>query len=201
MIDLGLARIAGHRTTRTSLFSGAASDSFGGQRGYPEPRALGYRALGQSAQSFYDQAKQQIARFDSLATRTTKIANKAARDQIIQTYGLNDPTNNNLAAYMRNALQSDVSNAESYTPIAYEQGFPTHGPARGRVSKLKDFNDSFQSDVEQAENTYGILPDPQVITQYITTPGSMNWTWIVPIAGVAVLGLGIAWALGAFGRK
>jgi hypothetical protein len=174
--DLPITRVAisGSTSPRAPLFSSAAKEIFGlngyGLRGYaPAPRHF----LAQTtAQDFYNNAIQEIQKFDSIQARAAKIANKAARDQIIDTYGLNDPTNKDKAMYMRGALASDVANAQAYTPIAYEQGFPTHGPARGRVTKLHNFNRDFNADVTAAETQYGILPEPVVIERVVTTPAA-----------------------------
>ncbi len=177
--DLPIARVAisGSNSPRAPLFGVAAKEIFGlgggyNLRGYA-PAPPRRRILAQTtAQDFYNNAIQEIQKFDSIQARAAKIANKAARDQIIDTYGLNDPTNKDKAMYMRGALASDVANAQAYTPIAYEQGFPTHGPARGRVTKLHNFNRDFNADVTAAETQYGILPEPVVIERVVTTPAA-----------------------------
>jgi hypothetical protein len=154
--------------------------------------------LGQTdAQGFYVEAKNQIAQFDQLAAIVPRISNKQVRDQLVSDYGLLEPTNKDKALYMRNALASDVANAEKFTPIAYEEGFPTHGPARGRVTKLRNFNGDFRSAVKDAEAMYELLPTPQVITKTVTTPGGgTNWTVPLLVAGG---GVAIAALLGVFG--
>ena len=175
--DLPINRVAisGSNSPRAPLFSSAAKEIFGmngyGLRGYaPAPPR---RFLAQTtAQDFYNNAIQEIQKFDSIQARAAKIANKSARDTIIDTYGLNNPTDNNKAMYMRGALASDVANAQKYTPLAYEEGFPTHGPARGRVTKLHNFNRDFDADVTAAETQYGILPEPVVIERVVTTAGA-----------------------------
>lgn len=192
MYDLGMARISATRNTRVSQFSGAAVDSF---------TSLGRIVrLGSTAQDSYNQAKPAIAKFDSLVERTKRIANQSARDTIAVDYGLTDPSNKDKALYMRNALAGDVADAEKYTPIAYEQGFPALGPSRGRVTKLENFNSDFSNAVLSAENYYGILPEPQVITNYVTTTTTNPLNWIVPVIALGA-GLGLAALAGLFGKK
>ncbi len=172
---------------RSAVFGPGAGNIF--DFGGSAPRMAG-RRMGQTAQDFYNNAIPQIQKFDQLVTRTQKIANKASRDQIINDYGLNDPTNTDKAQYMRNALASDIANAQKYTPIAYEQGFPTHGPARGRVTKLQNFNADFEGAVKTAEDTYGILPEPVVIERVVTAPGAaMDYVPYVLVGGAAIAAL------------
>jgi hypothetical protein len=201
MYQLGMVLIGHGNGGRGSFFSQPQSDAF---RVGP---ALGYQPryqLGVTAQEAYVNGKAEIAEFDSLVARTAKIANKAVRDQIVKDYGLNEPENKDKALYMRNATASCVATADSYTPVAYEQGFPNHGPCIGRVTKLRNFNGNFRSEVRDAENTYGILPEPVVITQYLpgqaapAAAGGTNWTLPVVIGGGAIV---IAALLGAFGGK
>ena len=191
--DLPIARVAisGSNGPRAPLFGSAAKEIFGlggyGLQSYaPAPRR---RFLGQQAQDFYNNAIQEIQKFDSIQARAAKIANKSARDTIIDTYGLNDPTNKDKAMYMRGALASDVANAQKFTPIAYEEGFPTHGPARGRVTKLHNFNRDFEADVKSAEDQYGILPEPVVIERVVTTPGATDVLPYVLVGGAALAAL------------
>ena len=146
-------------------------------------------------------AQAAIQVFDNLVGRTARIANKTVRDQVVADFGLADPGNKDKAMYMRQALASDVANADKYTPVAYEQGFPAMGPSRGRVTKLQNFNSDFKSAVQDAEVTYGILPEPVVITQYLpgqTTSAPINWTIPVVVGGGALV---VAALLGAFSKK
>jgi hypothetical protein len=197
MYQLGMARISSRRTTRASYFSEAAVDSFAPGRGAPglgaQPHPA-YPALGQ-AQGYYDSAKTAIAVYDSLVARLQKVANQTARDQIAVQFGLTTPTDNTKAQYMRDALAYDVSVADSST---VDQGFPPTGPSRGRIIKLQSFNNDFEAAVKNAENTYGVLPAPQQITNYVTTQNPLNW--ILPVVAVGA-GFVIAGALGLFGKK
>lgn len=186
MLALGMARISGSRTTRASYFSGAAVDSFTAGLGAPSA------SLGKTAQDYYNQAKVAVAKFDSLVERLKKVANKTVRDGLAVQYGLTDPSNTDKAMYMRNALAFDISDAEKYSPVAYEEGFPSLGPSRGRVSKLESFDAGFEQSVQQAETTYGILPEPETITNYVTTTTAQPLNWILPVvalgAGIVIAG-------------
>lgn len=192
MYDLGMVMIGGSGTSiRPSLFGSSVVDNFGAGLAGP--------VLGQNAQQFYVNAKNAIAKYDQIIERVKRIANKTIRDQIVADYGLTEPANKDKSLYMRNALASDVANAEKFTPIAYEEGFPTHGPARGRVTKLNDFTSDFESAVKDAEVTYGILPEPQIIERLVNVPGAStggtNWTIPLVVAGG---GIAVAALLGAF---
>ena len=191
MYNLGMVMIGGSGTSiRPPLFSNSVVDNFG----------LAGPVLGQDAQQFYVNGKNAIAKFDSLVQRVARVANKTVRDQLIADYGLSDPSNKNKAMYMRNALASDVANAEKFSPIAYEEGFPTHGPARGRVTKLNNFDSDLESAVKDAEVTYGILPEPVVIEKLVTVPGASGTNWTIPLV-VAAGGIGVAALLGVFSGK
>jgi len=189
MYDLGMVMIGGSGgvAARPSFFSGSVVENFGVAR---------YNLGQNDAQQYYVDAKNLISEFDQLAAIVPRISNKPVRDQIASDYGLNDPTNKDKAMYMRNALASDVANAEKYTPIAYEQGFPTHGPARGRVTKLRNFNGDFRGAVKDAEALYELLPTPQIIEKTVTVPGGgTNWTVPLLVAGG---GIAVAALLGVF---
>lgn len=191
MFALGMARISAPRTTRQSYFSGAVVDSFAPGLGAPQA------SLGATAQNYYDKAKASVSMFDSLVERVKRIANKAERDGIAVTYGLTAPENQDKAMYMRNALAYDLSEAEKYSPIAYEQGFPALGPSRGRVAKLESFDTAFEAAVKNAENMYGILPEPETITNYVTTTTTNPLNWVLPVLALGV-GIVIAGFSGVF---
>lgn len=192
MYNLGMVMIGGSGGVgnRSSLFSASVMDNFG---------VAGYNLGQNDAQQYYVDAKNLIAEFDQLAAIVPRISAIQVRNQIASDYGLNDPTDKDKAMYMRNALASDVANAEKYTPIAYEQGFPTHGPARGRVTKLRNFIGDFRGAVKDAEAQYSLLPTPQVIEKTVTVPGGgTNWTIPLVVAGG---GIAVAALLGVFSGK
>lgn len=169
---------------RGSLFAAGVNDPFG--------HALG-SSLGQAGQSIYQNAKDQVKRFDSLVERTKKIAVKQVREQIADEFGLGEPGNKDKARYMREATAYDIGQAESFTPVNYYV-FEAPGPAKHRPGNLQGFNNDFQKRVEQAESTYGILPEPQVIEKIVEVPGATApaASPIVPIVvvgGLAVAGI------------
>lgn len=193
MHQLGIAAIAGNRT-RPSMFSMNAVETFNAGR-------MGGYTLGQAGQQIYARAKTALAKFDALVARTKKIANKTAREQVIKDYGLQESTNKDKALYMRNAVAGNVAEVDSYTPLNYLIYETRKGPDVGRVDKLEAFDRDFNSAVTDAENTYGILPEPVVIERLIMTAGtpaeSTTPNWVIPVVVVAT-GLGIAALFGVF---
>jgi hypothetical protein len=175
------------------MFNVSATDSF--QLGSP---SMPTRAsLGATGQDIYENGKKQIAIFDGLVERTKRIANKTARDLVIDSFGLAEPDNKDKALYMRNATAYSISQADSYTPINYYV-FEGPGPAKGRPAKLASFNSDFQSAVKDAELTYGILPEPVVIERTTTLSETPAWVLPVTIGAIAVAGLAV---LGVFKGK
>lgn len=193
MVPLRIASIGGFNGPRGSMFHGSATDSF--RLGSPTMPTSA--TLGASGQSIYEDGKKQIAIFDTLVERTKRIANKTAREQLIDTYGLSEPDNKDKALYMRNATASSVAQADAYTPINYYI-FEGPGPAKNRPRKLGEFNTDFAKDVKYAEDTYGSLPEPVVIER--TTTVSETPAWVMPVAIGAVALAGLA-AFGVFSGK
>lgn len=194
MIPLRMASIGGFNGPRGSLFHGSATDSFRlGSPSNPAQASLG----APTGQSIYEEGKRQIANFDALVERTKRVANKTAREQLIDTYGLSEPDNKDKALYMRNATAYSVSQADSYTPINY-MVFEGPGPAKNRPRKLGEFNTDFAKDVKYAEDTYGSLPEPQVIEKTTTISQVPGWVMPVTIGALAVAGLA---AFGVFSGK
>lgn len=189
MVPMQMASIGGFNGPRGSLFHGSATDSF--RMGSP---ALGANMVGQER---YNEARKQLATFDSLVERAKRIANKQAREDVINTFGLSQPDNKDKALYMRNAVAYDLSNAESYTPINYDI-YTSPGPAKSRPAKLKDFNSDFESAVKYAETTYGSLPEPVVIERTTTINQTPGWVLPVTIGAVAIAGLAV---FGVFSKK
>lgn len=194
MHQLGIAAIAGNRT-RPSMFSMNAVETFSAGR-------MGGFTLGQTGQQIYARAKTALAKFDALVVRTQKIANKMAREQVIKDYGLQESTNKDKALYMRNAVAGNVAEVDSYTPPNYLIYETRKGPDAGRVDKLEAFDRDFSSAVTDAENTYGILPEPVIIERLVMTAGapaesSGTPNWVIPVAVVAA-GLGLAAIFGVF---
>lgn len=194
MIPLRMASIGGFNGPRGTMFHGSATDSFQVGR-----LALGSNGLGVNTTGLarYQVAKTELAKYDDLVERTKRIANKTAREQLIDTYGLAEPDNKDKSLYMRNAVASNIADAESYTPINYDI-YTAPGPAKSRPDKLKSFNSDFASDVKYAEDTYGSLPEPQVIERTTTVSQVPAWVMPVTIGALAVAGLA---AFGVFSKK
>lgn len=191
MVPMRMASVGGFTGPRGSLFHGSATDTF--QLGEASPRFLGA-----SGQSLYALAQQQVAIFDSLLERTKRIANKQAREAVVEEFGLADPSNKDKSYYMRNAAAGDIAYAESFTPINYES-YEKPGPTKSRPGKLKDFNGDFSAVVKNAEDSYGILPAPQVIESIKTVNVSSIPGW-VPVVVVGAVGVAVLSALGVFGK-
>lgn len=193
MIPLRMAAIGGFSGPRGSMFQGTVTDSF--RLGSPSNPAQA--SLGATGQSIYEDAKKQIASFDDLVERTKRIGNRQSREEIADTFGLSEPDNKDKALYMRNATAYSLSQADSYTPINYYV-FEGPGPAKGRPTKLGYFNADFAKAVKYAEDTYGSLPQPQVIERTTTISQVPGWVLPVAIGSVAIAALA---ALGVFKGK
>lgn len=182
MVQLGLVRIGGAGLGRTSLFSAPLSEQF---RGGPAMEGL---FSFYSDQQYYDMAKAAVASFDRLSQRVSKIADKAARDAIINQYALNVDSPGTGLGY-RNLVASWIAKADATGDPG--DGFADddkHG--RAATDTLSSFDTKISSDVQDAELKYGILQTPAVV---LPQQGS-NWT--IPIVAVggavaiaAILGL------------
>lgn len=195
MYNLRMVAISGGPGGRGSFFGGSVSDGF--RAGYG--LGAGGYSLGQTPEEWYRRARSAMADFDTYALRTAKVANKTVREQIATDFGLNDPANKDKAMYMRAAVGYNAGQAESYTPPNYLI-YGVGQQAKNRVQSLENFNSDFRRAVTDAENTYGVLPEPQVIERVVTVPGAgapaANWTLPIVIGGGAVV---LAAALGLFG--
>lgn len=189
--------LAGSNGPRGSLFSSSVSDTFGFS-GAPRSASP---SLGQTkGENIYREAKEEVAEFDSLVTRTARIANKTAREELIRDFGLTDPSNKDKAQYMRDATAYNIRQAESYTPVN-TYIFEASGPAKNRPAKLEDYNNDFQEAVKYAEDTYGILPEPVVIERVVTVPGAAEGGgWVIPAVVGGGLAIGALALLGVFGK-
>jgi hypothetical protein len=194
MIPLRMASIGGFNGPRGSIFQGHVSNSFG------QGASMGDASMGQSqGQDLYNEGKRQLALYDNLYSRVQRIANKTVRDDIIRTYGLTEPGNKDKSLYAREVVAGDINKADSYSPPNYYI-YEAPGPTRNRPGRLADFNSSFKRDVEQAEITYGILPEPVVIERTTTQTVSEVPTWVMPVTIGAIAVAGLA-ALGVFSGK
>lgn len=192
--------ISGSHGPRASLFAPATKEIFGLGATMGFNPVLAAIALGQQqAQDYYNDAKQEISKWDMLVSRVAKMGigapGKEYRDKVIADFGLAEPTNKDKGQYMRNALATDVANADRYSPTpAYEEGFPSHGPSRGRVKKLRNFNSDLADAITYGETNYGINPEPVVIERLVqgpSAPGSSPWPYVI-VGGGVVVALAIA---------
>lgn len=196
MYNLGMVMISGGR--RPSMFSGGVTEGF---RGAPYAMGVPEYALGQTPEEWYARAKSAVSDFDSYAARTAKIANKAERERVAKDFGLTNPSDSDKAEYRRNDVQETVRQVESYSPPNYLI-YSVGQRARNKVQALENWNKDFRRAVTEAENTYGILPEPQVIERIVEVPGApgaapaVNWTLPVVIGGGAII---VAALLGVFG--
>jgi hypothetical protein len=189
---LQLTVISGTGTPKPSFFGGsvAASMGFNTQLGTPvQPRALGSLDHPVNAREWYERAKAGIARFDLLLDRTAKIANKTERENILEWVGTAADTSS--PAYRYASVVSDVKDdVEKFTPPNY--GAYDVDRRQNRVDKLWDFNGEFKNKVENAENVFGILPAPTVISKerIVEIPGGIPTSTLL-IGGAAVAGLAV----------
>jgi hypothetical protein len=183
--------ISGANGQRTPWFSPAVNDVFG-------PRGLG----ADTNQDWYNRAKREIAQFDGYVERLRRLANRQVREDLWKEY-VGDPADSESGSYRRNSVASDVASAESYTPINYMEF--SKATDRNRITKLDSINSAFKADMDSAEATYGLLPDPQIIERIIEVqvpgaPAAAPFP-IVPaivVGGVVLVGLAL---LGAFSGK
>lgn len=188
MLPMRIAVLSGYTGPRSSMFSGGAGDIFG----------LGSPSLGRSDAEWYSEAKEEVAEFDDLLTRTRKIANKQVREDLAKSY-IGDPGDSDSGIYRRNSVAANVSEAESYTPKVNMLVFG-QSRVQNRVQKLKDINSDFKSAVGASEATWGSLPAPQTIEtiKVVETQATPGWVAPVVIGALAIAGLA---ALGVFKGK
>lgn len=178
-------------TIRMVAISGRGNSLFANRMG--DVWSQGSPFLGQG-EDIYTRAKAAVARWDSLTDILRRIANKQVREDLAAKYGLTDPNNKDKGQYERDRVRDDIGLAESYTPINYRV-FVGPGPAKNRPARLEAWNHDLSDDVVAAEQEYGLLPEPQIITKTITQTISQLPGWVLPV-GAGVVGLGL---LGAFG--
>jgi len=168
------------------MFQGQSFQPIAGPGFLPQVRLAGYRPpavrpqmrgpyMGLSladGQRMYEDAKKAIATFDQLAYDVTRISFKPVRDQIISEFGLLEPNNNDKALNQRNDLQEYVAEVEKSTPPNYYVFIQDTTRPRNRLDRVKSANVALARDVSEAERTYGLLEEPQVIIKEIQVPGA-----------------------------
>jgi hypothetical protein len=154
-------------------------------------------SLGRSDSEWYREAKEEVAEFDDLAARTSRIANKPVREQIAKDF-MGNPSDENSGTYRRNSVATNITEAEQYTPV----NTLVFGQARvqNRVQKLKDINSGFKAEVMAAETTWGSLPSAQVIESVKTVQTSTVPGWVAPVV-IGAIGVAALSAFGVFGGK
>lgn len=148
------------------------------------------KALGQAEQTWYSRANTAVAEYDNLWGRTQRIAAKMYREEVTKDYH-GDPNDRDGALYRRNSVVSNVSDAESYTPINYLVF--SSSQVQNRIEKLEDWNRDFKQAVKYGEDTYGVLEAPQTVERTVETTQTQTQTpsWVMPVvlvAGAVVLG-------------
>lgn len=113
--------------------------------------------MGQTASEWLTRAQRAVGRFDNLLVRTSQIANRTERDNILTWVG--DPSNPVSPAYRRATVNQDL------TQDVAREGVGAYNLARrqNRVVQLEEINSEFNDRVESAERVFGILPPTQVI--------------------------------------
>lgn len=177
---LDMVMVNGPGRGARSLFSDPIRHSMG----------FGYR-LGYQGDVWYARAQAAIAQFDALVLRTARISNKTVRDQIAAWVG--DPDSTDTPRERYNTVVYDVNRAKSYTPLNTAEF--ERGQVQNRVGKLESYNGTFAGKVVDAENAYGILPEPVVIERFtnVSAPGGVPF-WQAPL----LIGAGLILAAGLF---
>jgi hypothetical protein len=173
---IGIVMVSGLGRNTPSMFSSTAFHSMGPSY-----------ALGATGADWYQRAKQAEANFQALLVRTQKIANKTVREEIADWIGAVGSVDTPMERY--GTVIANTTKAESYTPlntVEFERS-----QLQNRVTKLESYNSELQSKVKNAEDYYGILPEPVIIEKLVNVPGASSAAgtdWTVPIAvGVGTL--------------
>jgi hypothetical protein len=176
--SLGMVMVSGLGRGTPSMFGGTAFHSMGPSY-----------ALGATGSEWYQRAKQAEANFQALMARTARIANQTVRDQIVDWIGAPGSVDTPMERY--NTLISDSDRAQGYTPLnttEYERS-----QLQNRITKMESYNNQLKEKVKDAEDFYGILPEPVVIEKFINVPGApgaAGFNWTIPVAvGVGAVAL------------
>lgn len=157
----------------------------------PQPGPMMGLSL-EDGRKMYEEAKSEVAKFDNLADRASKINYKPERDEIISDFGLLEPNNSDKALQWRNALQEYVAEVERTpgSPNYYVFIQDTTRP-RNRLKWVTGANVDLERDVVTAEATYGSAPEPQVIIKevQVSGPGADLTVPILIGAGAVALAL------------
>lgn len=196
MFSLRPAIISGASGQRSAWFAPTVNEIF-------RPSGLG----ADPDQEWYSRAKREVAQFDGYVERLRRLANRQVREDLWKEY-VGDPGDSESGAYRRNTVAYHISQVESYTPLNYKvfASDPVGLRARNRVTKLDSLNRSFKGDLDSAEATYGLLPEPQIIERIVEVRAPQEaqpaapfpWVPVVIIGAAAIGGLAL---LGVFSGK
>lgn len=145
--------------------------------------ALPVARLGQTSFEWYQRAKAAVGEFEKLMVRVDSIANKTAREEIIQWVGSADDDSSPLYRY-RSVLYGDIqADVEAYTPPNY--GAYALERRQGRVEELEEVVEDLRDKVMAAEKQYGMIPKPPATPPPVIS-ASPNLTVPLLVAGGAI---------------
>lgn len=146
---------------------------------YPVRSGARRFTLGQTAQEWFEKAKEEVARFEFLKGRIAAIDNRIERENLITWLGKTDVPDT--PEYRYNSVKSDLA-----TDVA-EEGVGAYNVARrqGRVSELEAINDEFEERIAAAIQTHGERQPPGQQPPTPTAKPTPDYT--LPILGGAVL--------------
>lgn len=140
----------------------------------------------------YEDAKREIAKFDVIADRASKINYKPSRDEIVAEYGLLEPNNRDRALGWRNALQEYVTEVEKVPgALNYYVFIQDTTRPRNRLKYVTDANVTFEKDVTSAGDVYGYAPEPQVIIKEVQVPGQATDLTVPLLIGAGAVALAL----------
>jgi len=148
------------------------------------PAMAGARLGARTPREWYERAVRKVAEYDGLVARAQRVANESVRRDLLARYHA-DPNDRNGAWYARDAVASNVAEAQVYTPINYLVF--RDSPQQGRVDRLDGFVEDMAGDVADAEAAWGIIPEPTVIRDVIQSPLTVPILVGAGIVAVALL--------------
>lgn len=168
--SMGMVMVSGLGRGTPSMFGGTVHHAMGPS----------YR-MGDTGAQWYQRAKQAEVNFQALLARTARIANKTLRDEVAAWVGAVGSVDTPMERY--GTVIVNTNTAESYAPLNTTEF--ERSQLQNRVTKLESYNNEFQAKVKNAEDYYGILPEPVVIERFVNVPGAPaagGTDWTIPIA-------------------
>jgi len=114
--------------------------------------------LAATGQEWYQRAKRGIQQYETLINRILRIANLTARKTLLDSLG--DRKDSESLSNRYEWARYGVSQVESFVPLNY--AFFDLERRQKRIGTLEELVTELVPKVDQAERTYGILPDPVV---------------------------------------